>query len=267
MLRRAGRGGDPCHVRRLSPRSRCPFPPGTTGPVPVVIPRSVLVPGLGLDGRSWSRLRRRVPADVVLLPGMGRSAPVPPLDALAARLREALGPGPVVLVGHSQGCQVVAAAAVDPRVAGVVLLGPSTDPRLLRMRTLAGAWLRTALGEPWWQLPLVLAQWLTTGPRAMRALWRVSSPDRIDGRLRAVAVPVTVVRGTRDRLCRAGWAAAVAAAAPSGRVVEVPGAAHMTPQTHPDAVAAVLRAALAAATPSGEAASREGGDRGSGVSP
>ncbi|MGY1733314.1 alpha/beta fold hydrolase [Geodermatophilus sp. SYSU D01045] len=229
--------------------------------MPVVIPRLVVVPGLGLDGRSWSRLRRRSPADVVLLPGMGRSAPVPPLDALAARLRDRLGPGPVVLAGHSQGCQVVAAAAVDPRVAGVVLLGPSTDPRLRRPARLAGRWLRTALHEPWWQAPLIVAQWLTTGPRAMRALWRVAAPDRIDVRLRRVGVPVTVVRGTRDRLCDADWAAAVAAAAPSGRVVEVPGAGHMTVQTHPDAVAAVLREVL------GTAAVAEEGGRASGVSP
>jgi len=221
--------------------------------VPVVIPRLVVVPGLGLDGRSWSRLCRRVPADVVLLPGMGRSAPVPSVEDLAAELGGGLGAGPVVLAGHSQGCQVVAAAAVDPRVAGVVLLGPSTDPRLRRPLTMARAWLLTALCEPWWQLPLVLAQWLTTGPRAMRALWRSAAPDRIDERLRAVAVPVTVVRGTRDRLCPGRWAAAVAAAAPSGRLVEVPGAAHMTVQTHPDDVAAVLRTAVAGAAGSGDA--------------
>ncbi|SNS45105.1 Pimeloyl-ACP methyl ester carboxylesterase [Geodermatophilus saharensis] len=229
--------------------------------MPVLIPRLVVVPGLGLDGRSWSRLRRRVPADVVLLPGMGRSAPVPPLDDLAAALRAALGAGPVVLAGHSQGCQVVAAAAGDPRVAGVVLLGPTTDPRLRSPARLARWWLRTALREPWWQLPLVLAQWLGTGPRAMRALWRVAAPDRIEDRLAAVGVPVTVVRGTRDRLCRADWARQVAAAAPRGRVVEVPGAAHMTVQTHPGEVAAVLRAALA------ESAGRSGRDRARGVSP
>jgi pimeloyl-ACP methyl ester carboxylesterase len=56
----------------------------------------------------------------------------------------------------------------------------------------------------------------------------------------AVRVPVTVVRGTRDRLCDAGWAASVAAAAPDGRLVELAGAAHMTPHTRPGAVARLL---------------------------
>jgi pimeloyl-ACP methyl ester carboxylesterase len=203
-------------------------------------PRVVLVPGLGLDARSSARLRERQPGDVVLLPGMGLAEPVPSLDALAARLIGALGEGRVVLVGHSQSCQVVAAAAVDPRVQGVVLLGPTTDPRMRGPVTLAWRWLRTAVREPWWQVPLVVAQWWRTGPRAMRALWRVTAPDRIDDRLADVVVPVVVVRGTRDRLCPQDWAARVAAGAPKGRLAEMDGAAHMTVQTHPDAVAALL---------------------------
>ncbi|MGY1642224.1 alpha/beta fold hydrolase [Geodermatophilus sp. SYSU D00703] len=211
--------------------------------VPAV--RPVLVPGLGLDARSSARLRRLLPGDVVVLPGMGCAAPVPPLEELAARLRDVLGPGPVLLVGHSQSCQVVAAAAADPRVAGLVLLGPTTDPRLRAFPALARRWLGTALREPWWQLPLVLAQWVHTGQRAMRELWRAAAPDRIDVRLRGVRVPVTVVRGTRDRLCPRDWAGTVAAAAPLGRLVEVRGAAHMTVQTHPREVAAVLREASA----------------------
>ncbi|MGY1620460.1 alpha/beta fold hydrolase [Geodermatophilus sp. SYSU D00691] len=206
-------------------------------------PRAVLVPGLGLDARSWARLRRRVPADVVPLPGMGRREPVPSVDALAAVLRARLGEGPVVLVGHSQGCQVVAAAADDARVVAVVLLGPTTDPRLRSPWGLAGRWLATALREPPWQYPFVLAQWLRTGPRAMAALWRSAAPDRTDLRLRRVRVPVTVVRGTRDALCPAEWARTVAAAAPRGRLVELSGAAHMTPLTRPDAVADLLRSA------------------------
>jgi pimeloyl-ACP methyl ester carboxylesterase len=210
--------------------------------------RTVLVPGLGLDGRSSARLRRLLPADVVLLPGMGLPGPVPDVDGLADRLRAELGEGPVLLVGHSQSCQVVVAAAQrDARVAALVLLGPTTEPPLRRPRLLARRWLRTVLGEPPWSFPLVIAQWLRTGPHAMADLWRSASPDRIDRRLPGVRVPVTVVRGTRDRLCTAGWARTVACAAPDGSLVELPGAAHMTVQTHPGEVAAVLRATAARA--------------------
>jgi pimeloyl-ACP methyl ester carboxylesterase len=210
----------------------------------------VLVPGLGLDRRSSERLRRRLVADpvavdVLPLPGMGRRRAVPSVDELAGQLCARLAEGPVLLVGHSQSCQVVVAAAErDPRIAAVVLLGPTTDPRLRSLRVLTGRWLRTAVHEPVWQVPLLLAQWLRTGPRAMVALWRSAAPDRIDGRLRRVAVPVTVVRGTQDWLCPHDWAAKVAAAAPQGRLVEIPGAAHMTVHTHPDAVAGIVRAAI-----------------------
>ncbi len=130
-----------------------------------------------------------------------------------------------------------------PRVVAVVLLGPTTDPRLRSAAGLLGRWLTTAWAEPWWQAPRTLAQWWHTGPRAMVALWRTAAPDRIDVRLREVPVPVVVVRGTRDRLCPHDWAADLAAAAPRGRLIEVPGAAHMTVQTHPDEVSDVLRAA------------------------
>jgi pimeloyl-ACP methyl ester carboxylesterase len=200
----------------------------------------VLVPGLGLDQRSSARLRQRVAAEVVLLPGMGRHAPVPSIDDLAALLLAELGPGPVLLVGHSQSCQVVAAAAPDPRVCAVLLLGPTTDPRMRRLGVLAGRWLRTAAHEPVWQLPLVLVQYLHTGPRAMAALWRSLAPDRIDARLSGIGVPVLVVRGTRDALCPHDWAADLASRAPLGRLVELPGAAHMTVQTRPDDVARLV---------------------------
>jgi pimeloyl-ACP methyl ester carboxylesterase len=209
------------------------------------VPGVVLVPGLGLDERSSARLRRRIGGAVVILPGMGLRRPVDSLTELAGRLSGALPEGPVVLVGHSQSCQVVAAVAErDPRVRAVVLLGPTTDPRMRRLRVLAGRWVRTALGEPWWQVPLVLAQWLRTGPAAMTALWRRTAPDRIDERLRRVAVPVVVVRGSRDALCPHDWATHLARTAPSGRLVELPGAAHMTPHTHPDDVARQVRGLL-----------------------
>jgi pimeloyl-ACP methyl ester carboxylesterase len=213
---------------------------GRTAGIPVVL----FLPGLGLDRRSWARVRRRVGGEVVLLPGMGLRAPVGDLAALTGQLLARLGPGPVVLVAHSQSCHVAVAAAADRRVAGLVLCGPTTDPRLLRRGRLAARWARTAAVEPWWQVPLLLAQWLTTGPRRMVALWRRTSRGRTDLGLREVGVPVVVVRGSRDALCPRDWAQQVAQLAPHGRLVELPGAAHMTPQTRPDDVARVVRELL-----------------------
>ena len=212
------------------------------------IPDTRFVPGMGL--RSWSsaRVRRRTGGTVVHLPGMGERRPVPDVDTLADLLLSRLGPGPVLLVGHSQSCQVVvAAAARDRRVAGLLLLGPTTDPRLRRRGVLSRRWLRTAVHEPLWQVPVLLAQWLVSGPTRMAALWRRAAPDRIDRRLRSVRVPVLVVRGSADALCPRDWAQQLAQLAPRGRLVELPGAAHMTVQTHPDDVARLLGELAAAA--------------------
>ena len=216
---------------------------------------------MGLDQRSSARVRRRIAAGVALLPGMGRRVAVPPTDVLARLLLDQLGPGPVVLVGHSQSCQVaVAAATLDDRVTGLLLLGPTTYPPLRRPWVLALRWVRTAVHEPWWQVPLVLAQWLTVGPRVMAALWRRTAPDPIQDRLPEVAVPVVVVRGTDDALCPRDWARHLADRAPQGRLVELPGAAHMTVQTHPDQVVALLRELGAdPASPHGERPGRRRG--------
>ena len=200
------------------------------------------MPGLGLDGRSLKDVAALIPLSVVLLPGMGLGRPVPTLDALAERLLTELGEGPVVLLGHSQSCQIVVAAAErDARVVGVVLVGPTTDPRLRSALGLTWRWLATAIGEPWWQVPRIVAQWWSTGPRAMVALWRGAAPDRIDERIRRLTVPVVVVRGRRDRLCANDWAQHLASVAPQGRLFELPGVAHMAVQTAPAEVAGIVR--------------------------
>lgn len=66
----------------------------------------MVVPGLGLDARSWSgvlsRLPGSFPATVLPLPGMGLRKPVPPLETLAEEVIARLGPGPMLLVDQSQ---------------------------------------------------------------------------------------------------------------------------------------------------------------------
>ena len=79
--------------------------------------------------------------DVALLPGFGERAPRA-ADLRPAALAEMLldrwcpPDGAVVLVGHSASCQIVAEAARrrPDRVAGLVLVGPTTDPRRADVR-------------------------------------------------------------------------------------------------------------------------------------
>jgi pimeloyl-ACP methyl ester carboxylesterase len=213
-------------------------------------PWLVAVPGLGLSAavprHTFDRLTR--PSRVVELPAFGR--PAPPGTALApgdlagqllAQL-EALAVGRAVLFGHSASCQLVAAAAAQApeRAAGLVLIGPTTDPRASSWPALAGRWLRTA-GHEWpGQAPRLVHDYTRTGLGAMRRGLRAARPHRIDEALAAVHCPVLVVRGRYDRIAPADWTAALATAAPHGRAHTLPAGGHMVPITHPVALAAVV---------------------------
>src|SRR4029453_6484043 len=103
----------------------------TTPVTPVV----VFVPGLGLDSRSWQGVRDPLKEGsvVVLLPSMGQPAPRGTdlrVERQAERLLQDLPTGQsVILVGHSPTCPRRVDVATRSRdVAGLVLVGPVTDP-------------------------------------------------------------------------------------------------------------------------------------------
>ena len=137
------------------------------------------------------------PSTVVLLPGFGlpagRDAPRSPRELaqlLLARLDD-LGYGRAILLGHSASCQIVvqAAAQAPGRVAALVLVGPTTDPRARDWPSLAARWLRTAVWERPGQLPLLLRDYWRTGLGAMvpRHQRRTERPHRSRADLRRSA--------------------------------------------------------------------------------
>jgi pimeloyl-ACP methyl ester carboxylesterase len=213
----------------------------------------VAVPGLGLSPAVARRAPERLPNpwSVVTLPAFGRRVPrgtdVSPerlADDLLATLPATAGH--VVLVGHSASCQLVAEAAVRAadRVAGLVLVGPTTDPRAAGWSGLAARWLRTAAHEHPAQVPLLVRDYARTGLVSMARGMGAARHHHLDRTLVGVACPVLVVRGRHDRICPADWAAALAATAPSGTAASLTAGAHMVPVTHPrmlaDRIAAFL---------------------------
>lgn len=206
--------------------------------------RLLIVPGLGLDARSWAPTVRhlRRPADVLVLPGYGRPAarsadlsPAALAEAVLAdgRLRQGAERGPIVLAGHSSGCQVAAhVAALAPRLVDrLVLVAPTTDPRSGGWVDLAQRWLRTAAHEDPRQVPLLAQQYAVTGLRVMARAMDAARRDRIDAALAQVPCPVLVVRGPQDRICPPDWAGSLA------RTVTLDGGGHMVPWTQGRAVA------------------------------
>jgi pimeloyl-ACP methyl ester carboxylesterase len=70
--------------------------------------------------------------------------------------------------------------------------------------------------------------------RGLVHLVRVHLRDRIEDSVAALRIPLLVLRGSDDRLTTRAWARDLAAAAPSGRFLELPGA-HTFPWAHPQA--------------------------------
>ncbi|QJY44575.1 alpha/beta fold hydrolase [Pseudonocardia broussonetiae] len=217
-------------------------------------PTLLAVPGLGLTPRTTaptlSALGPGWRTGVVRLPGYGepcRSGVLLDPAVLAGRLLDRLD-RPAVLLGHSASCHVVAEAArrAPGRVAGLVLVGPTGDPRLVPP-VLVHRWLRTAVHEHLWELPVLVPDWLRNGPVTMARGFAATRRQRLSDVLAGVEAPVLVVRGRHDRIAPADWVAALAAAAPRGTAASLAGGAHMVPLTRPASLAARIEAVLGGA--------------------
>jgi pimeloyl-ACP methyl ester carboxylesterase len=220
-------------------------------------PAFLAIPGLGLRAESWAPTCEALDDNrttlVQPLPGYGRPAPTgtdlhPRAQAVHLSGRIQPGLGRTVVFGHSASCQIAAQlAALDPSsVAGLVLVGPTTDPRAATWPRLAARWLATAAHETPRQVPSLIRQYRRTTLRGMFRAMDVARTDSIRDSLRQASVPVLVIRGVHDRICPHDWAQAVAGCGGRGsRGVTLPVGGHMVPLTHGSLVAEEIRAFVA----------------------
>jgi pimeloyl-ACP methyl ester carboxylesterase len=232
----------------------------------------LLLPGLVTASRSMIRLARVLARNglrVLILdpPGFGYSGRPPRAPAvmeqadLIARWLDAVAGRPVSVLGNSFGCQLAAAVAAGypGRVASLVLISPTVDPRVRRRL----GWLRVlprcpakAAGGPNGRrrvLLLALAHRLlgqdpplrvlnvaeyacASIPRAVSAV-RHAVADSIEDHLRQIPAPVLVIRGGEDRMSSSGWAARLSRLMPDGRLTRLPGLGHDAFWRDPGAVA------------------------------
>jgi pimeloyl-ACP methyl ester carboxylesterase len=200
------------------------------------------VPGLGLDARAWSGVLARLAGlgTVVLLPAMGRPADAGAdlrVEAQAARLLDLLpAEGDLVLVGHSASCSVVVEAARHTGVVrGLVLVGPTTDPAAATWPRMVMQWLRTASHERLWEVGVLTPQYRSTGVASMVRGMDQMRRYRTDLGLAQASPPTRIIHGAYDRIASERWCAHLAEAS-TASVTAVPGASHMVPLTHPQAV-------------------------------
>lgn len=221
--------------------------------VPAWFPAIVLVHGIGVSSRYLCALARELApfyrVFAVDLPGFGRSErPSRPLglvelaEALATWMR-ATGLRSATVVGNSFGAQIGVELAVRrPRlVERLVLISPTPDPAYRTPRHQLLRLLLDAIREPVSLLGLVVSDYLRCGARAALNALAEALAHPLETRLSSVVAPALVVRGTRDPLVSAAWAARVASELPAGRLVVVPGVAHAAHYAAPRAVARTIR--------------------------
>ncbi|MEU7474636.1 alpha/beta fold hydrolase [Lentzea sp. NPDC042327] len=198
-------------------------------------PDVVLVPGLGALGYLADTLAgcgAFTRAHLLDVPGFGhRAARVCPagIGAVARAVCdwvEEVVAAPVVLAGHSTGAQAAlhAAAARPELVRSLVLLGPTFPPEQRGLGGLVSGFLRTLPHEPPSVVRGTVPDYLRAGPVEIARFVRSAQRDRPEEVVARVGCPVLVVRGEHDALSPVHWVERLAAAAPDGRAVVVPGA-------------------------------------------
>jgi len=215
-------------------------------------PEVILLPGLGAPGyvaplvkelADWTRV------NLLDLPGWnGLAPPASPstirgVAAVAARWLEVTDRRNVVLVGHSSGAQSAlhAVPLVGDRVFGLVLAGPTLDPKARNPGRLVLRLVRTVARERLAELPAVMPAFLRSGGLSwLRMVWS-SVTDRPED-VPTLLTPTLVVTGERDRFSPPAWSRQLATLM-SSRCVILPGA-HNTCFTYPQTAAAVLHEAV-----------------------
>ena len=183
------------------------------------------------------------------LPGFGKSdKPEKALnvselaDALGAWI-DALNLSPVILVGNSMGCQIIAnlAARAPHRVKAVVFIGTTVDPSQRTFWEQFKRLLIDATRKPLSLLYVHLRCFLVAGLRRSLQTAKYALEDRIEVNLPRISCPALVISGTRDPLSPQAWAEQVARLLPRGRLTLIHGGSHALNYSAPDKVSRLIR--------------------------
>lgn len=199
----------------------------------------VLVHGIGMGRKVFADLTGRLEEEALVvsvdLPGYG-DAPEPErtpaiermADLIAAYLRH-MGRGPVILLGHSMGTQVVTEVAVrHPETVGrLVLVAPTVDRHHRRALTQLWRLGRDLFGESGKVLLLGAREYLRAGPHLRRKM-KAMLVHRPEHSYPHIAAPTLVIRGELDVVVPQEWTDEVVAAIPDATAFVVRGHHHET---------------------------------------
>jgi 2-hydroxy-6-oxonona-2,4-dienedioate hydrolase len=164
-------------------------------------------------------------------------------DTLTAWM-DAVGLKQAYLMGNSLGCHTITAVAARhrERVAGTILVSPAGDPGGRNTLRLVARFLNNSLHEPPSSWVIMFRDFLKAGLRRTVLTLRSLQQCPLEPWLSQAHVPALVVRGGRDRIVPSWWIERVAALLPQGRPAVIPEAAHVPNYSHPEHMAALVRA-------------------------
>ncbi|MBK0422079.1 alpha/beta fold hydrolase [Leucobacter sp. CSA2] len=183
------------------------------------------------------------------LPGFGDSPERAEADTivenaeLVARFIEKRATGPVLLVGHSMGTQIVAEVAMrrPDLVRELVLIAPTINRHERHAPIQALRMLQDLWGESPRVLLLGLYEYFKTTPLWFLDRLRVMLRHRIEVLLPLIATPTLVLRGEHDRVVPRSWALEVARDLPRSDYREIAGRGHEAIIKSPEPVASMIR--------------------------
>jgi len=212
----------------------------------------VLVHGIGMSHRYLARLHRELALTSTVhsidLPGFGglpkpkRRLTVAEMSAGLAVVLERLGVNEAVLIGHSMGAQwVVELAALRPSMASqVVVIGPVADDMHRTVVAQSVALAMDTVGEPIDGNAMVFTDYLRCGPRWYLSQLREMVTYPIEERVAVLAVPLLIIRGSRDPIAGLAWGRRLRDRAPVASLAMLPGRRHLAQHTAPRAVAGAI---------------------------
>jgi pimeloyl-ACP methyl ester carboxylesterase len=212
----------------------------------------VLVHGIGVSHRYFDPTARVLAAHgdvwMIDLPGYG-TAPKPPRNPsiedharVVAQFLRRHGITRPVLVGHSMGCQIVAALVEEhPGITDrVVLIGPTTEAKARTLPRHAWRLFREFVIDPWRVKAVVGADYaFRCGPSYYVKQLPNLLEDHIEKRIPKLAARVLVIRGRNDPIAPREWCEALAESAADGEFAEVAGP-HVVMFTDPERVSRLL---------------------------
>jgi pimeloyl-ACP methyl ester carboxylesterase len=162
-------------------------------------------------------------------PTPGRQLSIADYAVHTAAVLQKMGVGRAVVVGHSMGAQFATELALQrpDLVSHIALLGPVVDPERRTVRQQALALGLDSLRESPMGNAVVLTDYARAGLHWYLTELPVMMTYDLEAQLALVPQPVLVIRGSRDLVAPQPWCEKLAATAPDGRFLDIPGKPHI----------------------------------------